>query len=357
MLFKRKPKITPLKDILKQTEASLKRNKKPQLNDILIQTEATLKRNNKTNTVEMIVIPKSIKKKSPMKSEHKSVELNVVSLKLVKKDVRILEACWQWCNNKGRGYSGIFTPKNVIKQTPNKLVTNIRRRGYGLSGIKYKRPISKTISKQKNGENISWNAPIIYDDITSEVKKNTIEAIKQSRIHKRPVDTCILFQKGFYRLFVFIPLENKSLGESIIKNVKKARSIRTINKALRGYGEIKYTSYNTKIRRRIFIALVLYVVFILAPICIHGAKRGKQEKPRGPRPEDTIPTREKQGLKLFGLNPGYTKDELTQVYKQLSLKYHPDKGGDHGKMVKINDSYEVLKKWLKEKENEAKGKK
>ena len=37
------------------------------------------------------------------------------------------------------------------------------------------------------------------------------------------------------------------------------------------------------------------------------------------------------------------KDQLKAVYKQLVLKYHPDKGGDTNAMQYINAAYDVLK--------------
>jgi hypothetical protein len=37
-------------------------------------------------------------------------------------------------------------------------------------------------------------------------------------------------------------------------------------------------------------------------------------------------------------------DKVTTVYRELAVKYHPDKGGHHLAMVAINEFYEKLRK-------------
>lgn len=43
-----------------------------------------------------------------------------------------------------------------------------------------------------------------------------------------------------------------------------------------------------------------------------------------------------------------TLEELKKVYKELILKYHPDRGGDNATMAAINKEYEVVFKKLQE---------
>lgn len=48
--------------------------------------------------------------------------------------------------------------------------------------------------------------------------------------------------------------------------------------------------------------------------------------------------------KVFGIREsGATLDKIVKTYRKLSLKHHPDKGGDPEKMKEINEAYEQLK--------------
>lgn len=52
-----------------------------------------------------------------------------------------------------------------------------------------------------------------------------------------------------------------------------------------------------------------------------------------------------EAKKIFGLTSSYTEDELKKKYRELSIKYHPDKaGGSLEMMQKINVAYDILKK-------------
>ena len=51
----------------------------------------------------------------------------------------------------------------------------------------------------------------------------------------------------------------------------------------------------------------------------------------------------KQALVILGLAEGFTEDELKKKYRELSMKWHPDKGGDEEMMKQINVAYETLK--------------
>ena len=46
--------------------------------------------------------------------------------------------------------------------------------------------------------------------------------------------------------------------------------------------------------------------------------------------------------RLFALQPTATEVEIKQRYRQLSLTYHPDKGGRAQDMALINEAYSVL---------------
>lgn len=41
--------------------------------------------------------------------------------------------------------------------------------------------------------------------------------------------------------------------------------------------------------------------------------------------------------------PEVRVDKVTKVYRELALKYHPDKGGHHLAMVAINEFYQKLR--------------
>lgn len=45
---------------------------------------------------------------------------------------------------------------------------------------------------------------------------------------------------------------------------------------------------------------------------------------------------------VLGLDPGATVSEIRKQYRLLSLKYHPDKGGDHATFMKIAKAHEAL---------------
>ena len=51
----------------------------------------------------------------------------------------------------------------------------------------------------------------------------------------------------------------------------------------------------------------------------------------------------KQALVILGLTEGFTEDELKKKYRELSMKWHPDKGGNEEMMKQVNVAYETLK--------------
>ena len=46
--------------------------------------------------------------------------------------------------------------------------------------------------------------------------------------------------------------------------------------------------------------------------------------------------------KVLGVNESSSQDEIKKAYRKLSLKHHPDRGGDSEQFKKINEAYSVL---------------
>ncbi len=47
-------------------------------------------------------------------------------------------------------------------------------------------------------------------------------------------------------------------------------------------------------------------------------------------------------LSMLGLSEGATMEDIKKKFRELALKYHPDKGGDSEKFIKILDVYKRL---------------
>lgn len=47
-------------------------------------------------------------------------------------------------------------------------------------------------------------------------------------------------------------------------------------------------------------------------------------------------------LSMLGLSQGATIEEIKKRFRELALKYHPDKGGDSEMFIKIFDAYKKL---------------
>jgi len=58
--------------------------------------------------------------------------------------------------------------------------------------------------------------------------------------------------------------------------------------------------------------------------------------------EDIFNNNINEDWKTMKLIPPKTKKELRKQYRLLSLKYHPDKGGDPADFIKLKNSYDNL---------------
>lgn len=50
----------------------------------------------------------------------------------------------------------------------------------------------------------------------------------------------------------------------------------------------------------------------------------------------------KEALTFFGVESGYTPTDIKNIYKKMSLKYHPDRGGSVEMMQKVNAANDIL---------------
>jgi DnaJ-domain-containing protein 1 len=62
----------------------------------------------------------------------------------------------------------------------------------------------------------------------------------------------------------------------------------------------------------------------------------EQSRARNARQEGkkTVQESEEESMKLLGLQPGFTKQELKKAYKRESMKYHPDRGAGQPEHIK-----------------------
>ena len=52
-----------------------------------------------------------------------------------------------------------------------------------------------------------------------------------------------------------------------------------------------------------------------------------------------------QALKVLGLPPNATPQQIKRRYRALAKRYHPDRGGDQKQMQRIIAAYELLMKY------------
>ena len=53
--------------------------------------------------------------------------------------------------------------------------------------------------------------------------------------------------------------------------------------------------------------------------------------------------------KVLGVPESSTQDDIKKAYRKLSLKHHPDRGGDAEQFKKINEAYKSLHRFNFEK--------
>ena len=53
-----------------------------------------------------------------------------------------------------------------------------------------------------------------------------------------------------------------------------------------------------------------------------------------------------QALEVLGLPPMISQKELKERYRELSKRYHPDRGGSHEEMAQINRAYKILQNYM-----------
>ena len=46
--------------------------------------------------------------------------------------------------------------------------------------------------------------------------------------------------------------------------------------------------------------------------------------------------------KVLGVKESSTDDEIKKAFRKLSMKHHPDRGGDAEQFKKINEAYQTL---------------
>ncbi len=86
----------------------------------------------------------------------------------------------------------------------------------------------------------------------------------------------------------------------------------------------------------------LALVVALLPFYV-AYRRGKQigDKPPAASTEVMTP---KEALEVLGLEPDATKDQITEAYKKLMMKVHPDIEGSDWMAAKLNQARDTLLK-------------
>ena len=72
----------------------------------------------------------------------------------------------------------------------------------------------------------------------------------------------------------------------------------------------------------------------------HGQKR--QERKEKPKQESAIDL--SKYYKILGLKPGATKEKIKERFRELTLKYHSDRGGSDDKLKEVIEAKEILLK-------------
>ncbi len=71
-------------------------------------------------------------------------------------------------------------------------------------------------------------------------------------------------------------------------------------------------------------------------------KKAQQRKEPHPKREDVrLPRTVEEALAILHLTPPVTASDIKRAYRTQAFKSHPDRGGSHAAMVKINAAYEL----------------
>jgi hypothetical protein len=71
-------------------------------------------------------------------------------------------------------------------------------------------------------------------------------------------------------------------------------------------------------------------------------KKAQQRKESQPKREDVkLPRTVQEALAILHLAPPVTASDIKRAYRTQAFKSHPDRGGSHAAMVKINAAYEL----------------
>ena len=71
-------------------------------------------------------------------------------------------------------------------------------------------------------------------------------------------------------------------------------------------------------------------------------KKALQRKEPQPKCEDVkLPRTDEEALAILHLTPPVTASDIKRAYRTQAFKSHPDRGGSHAAMVKINAAYEL----------------
>lgn len=67
------------------------------------------------------------------------------------------------------------------------------------------------------------------------------------------------------------------------------------------------------------------------------ARKKYTQKPSEP------PSKRTQAMIFMDLTHGYTEEDLVKRYRKMSLKLHPDKGGDKEDFIKLQNAFDTLR--------------
>ena len=70
-------------------------------------------------------------------------------------------------------------------------------------------------------------------------------------------------------------------------------------------------------------------------------KAQRRKEPQSKREEVKLPRTVEEALSILQLTPPPTASDIKRAYRTQAFKSHPDRGGSHAAMIKINAAYEL----------------